>query len=952
MASHDYENAPLPAENTDPNDRSAESSNPVSREGSQPPKRRKNVQFTPGGESVDIENKKETFDLRDDTNQPPRPKPLPKLRYSTGTMRNGSPSAIGRQRSPTRISERSEDIADSPARAPVRPHRPTIMRLPSSDSVIDKSDNEEGDEDKGGKESEEDADVDLVEKAISQQSAQDRAERLSRLMGSHSAPGSHRTSPERRQNSHDVRARSPPPSPPSSVDVQDGMPFDPDQLPLKKLKTPRKKFGIEDSTDDEDEEEPDKPSEEAGKKRNRYREATARLFKHYTGKDSPKLFRVQAESPDSRSGAQTPVYERDPHIYVPRPKKYRDGYLSSLLKLYNEEGVGSALSHIPAGPEAVARAAHRRDSNILPLIEPRPHGQSQAGTPRDTPGASPVISPAVSGTSTPKGKHQKWYYKNPKSRSTGALSDLVSSSSVLAQPGVAKHKASASNEQSAVRPKPKQKQSSGNAIDTLGNLLSGKKRRQSRQSSVSIHVNMAETVKRQAYLQNICRCLMQYGAPTHRLEGNIHCDLLSWMNANIKTEYMRMSARVLEIDGQFLYIPGCMIISFDDAQTHTTEVKIVRTTQGIHLSKLRDIHEVYKEVIHDIIDVEEATHRLDEITRQDPIHGNWNRVLVHGFASATVGPFAFGARPIDLPIAFILGCILGCLQIIVAPRSDLYANVFEISAAVITSFLARAFGSIHGGKLFCFSALAQSAITMILPGYTVLCGSLELQSRNIVAGSVRMVYAVLYSLFLGFGITIGTTVYGALDNKATSQTMCDATMPFWFKWIFVPPFTLAIIYIHQAKFKQMPVMVGIAFIGYMVNYWAAQKFTSNAQIANTLGALAIGLMGNLYSRLRHGMAAAVLLPAIFVQVPSGLSAGASLVSGLTSANEITKNNGSVANGTTTVSYSSLGTADVNSMVFNVAYSIIQVVIGITVGLFLSALIVYPFGKKRSGLFSF
>ena len=424
------------------------------------------------------------------------------------------------------------------------------------------------------------------------------------------------------------------------------------------------------------------------------------------------------------------------------------------------------------------------------------------------------------------------------------------------------------------------------------------------------------------------------------------------MAANTQIEYMRMSARVLEIDGQFLYIPGCMIISFDDAQTHTTEVKIVRTAQGIHLSKLRDVHEVYKEVIHDVIDVEEATHRLDEITQQGDTYNRWSRILVHGVASATVGPFAFGARPIDLPIAFILGCILGFLQIYVAPQSDLYANVFEISAAVITSFLARAFGSIHGGKLFCFSALAQSAITMILPGYTVLCGSLELQSRNLIAGSVRMVYAVLYSLFLGFGITIGTTLYGAIDKGATSQTTCDVTMPFWFKWIFVPPFTLAIIYINQAKGKQMPIMVGIAFVGYMVNYWSAQRFASNAQVANTLGALAIGLMGNLYSRLRHGLAAAALLPAIFVQVPSGLSAGASLVSGVTSANQITKNNGSVANGTTTVSTTDLGAGDVNSMVFNVAYSIIQVATGITVGLFLSALIVYPFGKKRSGLFSF
>lgn len=416
---------------------------------------------------------------------------------------------------------------------------------------------------------------------------------------------------------------------------------------------------------------------------------------------------------------------------------------------------------------------------------------------------------------------------------------------------------------------------------------------------------------------------------------------------------MRMSARVLEIDGQFLYIPGCMIISFDDSATHTTEVKIVRTNQGVNLGKLRDVHEVYKEVVHDLIGVEEAVQRLDEINNRKDQYHPWVRVIVYGFASACVGPFAFGARPIDLPIAFLLGCLLGIMQLIIAPRSELYSNIFEISAAVLTSFLARAFGSISGGSVFCFSALAQSSIALILPGYTVLCGSLELQSRNIVAGSVRMVYAIIYSLFLGFGITIGTSFYGGIDKNAASRTTCETSMPFWFELIFVPPFTLCLIIINQGKWKQMPIMLGIAFVGYIVNHFSALRFASNAQVANTLGALAIGVLGNLYSRLRHGLAAAALLPAIFVQVPSGLAAGGSLVSGVTSANQITNQTGS-ANGTTTIGNpaSVAQGVDVNSMVFNVAYSMIQVAIGITVGLFLSALIVYPFGKRRSGLFSF
>jgi uncharacterized membrane protein YjjB (DUF3815 family) len=165
-----------------------------------------------------------------------------------------------------------------------------------------------------------------------------------------------------------------------------------------------------------------------------------------------------------------------------------------------------------------------------------------------------------------------------------------------------------------------------------------------------------------------------------------------------------------------------------------------------------------------------------------------------------------------------------------------------------------------------------------------------------VAGSVRMVYAIIYSLFLGYGITIGTVLYGLLDSNATSATTCSNPIPGYQKWIFPGLFTLCLCYIHQAKWKQVPAMVIIAIVGYIVNFLSAQKFPSSPQISNTFGALAIGVMGNLYSRVRHGAAAAALIPAIFVQVPSGLAASGSLLAGLSSADLIT-NTTFYANGT-------------------------------------------------------
>lgn len=52
-----------------------------------------------------------------------------------------------------------------------------------------------------------------------------------------------------------------------------------------------------------------------------------------------------------------------------------------------------------------------------------------------------------------------------------------------------------------------------------------------------------------------------------------------------------------------------------------------------------------------------------------------------------------------------------------------------------------------------------------MQGFIVLCGSLELSSRNIVAGSVRLCYAVVYSLFLGFGLAIGAEAYERLTSR-------------------------------------------------------------------------------------------------------------------------------------------------------------------------------------------
>lgn len=343
-------------------------------------------------------------------------------------------------------------------------------------------------------------------------------------------------------------------------------------------------------------------------------------------------------------------------VSVPTPKRYRGGVLSQLLKLYK-----------PSDASQPRRPGHHQ-RNI---------SASSAGH----------TSGSESGHTTPS--RRKWYEQN---RSQDTLANLIEASARLANPNTGGSGGGVgSSSASPKKKRPKAKRAGSNSLFH---------HHQKEETRIAVHI--AGILARQGYIIKLCRALMLYGAPTHRLE-----------------EYLSMSARVLEIEGQFLYLPGCMVVSFDDTSTHTTEVRIVRTVQGIDLGKLKDVHQVYKEVMHDVIGVEEGTERIEAIIAAREKFHPWTRVLIFGLTSATAAPFSFKARFIDLPLAFCLGCLVGALQLIVAPKSNMYSNVFEVSATVIVSFMGRAFGSISNSNLFCFSAITQGGIVMLLPGYSV-----------------------------------------------------------------------------------------------------------------------------------------------------------------------------------------------------------------------------------------
>ncbi|KAK1229511.1 pheromone-regulated protein prm10 [Marasmius sp. AFHP31] len=479
---------------------------------------------------------------------------------------------------------------------------------------------------------------------------------------------------------------------------------------------------------------------------------------------------------------------------------------------------------------------------------------------------------------------------------------------------------------------------------------------------VRIEFNIVSMAHRQEFLLKLARALMTFGAPSHRIESQLVA-----------------AGRILEVEAEIIHLPSVIICSFGDQELGCSETHFVRCGGRLALGALHKVHLIYRAVVHDEISAKKAAQQLEDLLNAPPLYPASFRCILAFCLSALICPLAFGGSFLDMWVAGAGALILSVLQLC-ATKSALYANVFEITVAIFVSFAARGLSSIRT-QIFCYTAISSSAIIGILPGYLILSSSLELASKNIVCGSVKMVYALIYTLFLGFGLQIGSDFYllfdrsmrRRLDDLASSlektvsltgtwvsdnaTTNASAPMvgiwtfsravalksqdihegcyrphsfpwylqpfPEWPAFIIVPVFSLlsSLANLQPLKSKQLPVMVIISCCSYASNKVANHYIFNRSDVVSAIGAFTVGVLGNVYSRKMGGTAFTSMVTGVLFLVPSGLS----------QAGGITANGNGI----------------------DIGGAMIAVTIGITVGLFMSQALVYMFGtRKNAAVFSF
>lgn len=339
------------------------------------------------------------------------------------------------------------------------------------------------------------------------------------------------------------------------------------------------------------------------------------------------------------------------------------------------------------------------------------------------------------------------------------------------------------------------------------------------------------------------RALHRYGTPAHRLETCLD----------------RVCAE-LGIEAEAFSTPTTIIMSFGAPAELKT--RMMRVEGGeLDMGKLAQVDELADRVIDHSITIEEGITKLEAIIKGPSRFGRGISTLVHGVTAGALAIF-FGGSLADVALAGMIGLTLGLLAQLLKRSTD-QTRVFELVGSAFAAFAADVASSTH--YPISPSLVTLAALVVLLPGLSLTVAMTELATRSLIAGTARLMSAVIVLLELVIGVALGERVATSL---VTVQHLTAVPLPEYANWIALAASSVALAILVQAQVRA----IGWIMAGCLVAYLGSRLGTAvlDSQLGVLIGAFALGVLSNVYARLLDRPSQVVSVPAVLLLVPGGM----------------------------------------------------------------------------------
>lgn len=341
----------------------------------------------------------------------------------------------------------------------------------------------------------------------------------------------------------------------------------------------------------------------------------------------------------------------------------------------------------------------------------------------------------------------------------------------------------------------------------------------------------------------LARTLHRYGTPAHRLE-----------------EAMRVCCHRLGIDAEVFTTPTAIIMSFGDE--HELKTRLLRVSGGeLDLGKLAAVDALADEVASRRVTPTDGLVRLDAIVDGKPQWGRVASTLSHALTCGAIAVF-FGGSIADVAVAGAIGLALGLLAQLIARSTD-QTRVFELVGAALAAVTAGLVSSVWSTVSAPLVTIA--ALVVLLPGMGLTVAMTELATRNPIAGTARLMSAVIVLLELVVGVALGDRLAEVL---VTVHPATPDPLPAWAPWVALTSAGVGVSILCQAQVKAFGWILAACVVGYVGSRYGTAWL--GGQLGVLVGAFVVGVLSNLYARLLGRPSQVVSVPAVLLLVPGSM----------------------------------------------------------------------------------
>ena len=357
-------------------------------------------------------------------------------------------------------------------------------------------------------------------------------------------------------------------------------------------------------------------------------------------------------------------------------------------------------------------------------------------------------------------------------------------------------------------------------------------------------MHSAEFIEKRRFIVKLGKMLHKFGTPAYRLEVHL---------LNV--------AEFLGIGAAFAITPTVLTFVIWQPGEDSEYTHVARVMPGeLDLGSLSRTDEIVDAVANNLMTLQDATARLNEIAAMPNPYSRKATFLAYGAAG---GAFAMlmQASWTDVAYATVLS-LLVYLFVLWAEKSRRVTNMLEPLVALVSALAATAIAAYFDPSIN-VPIVVLSAIIVFIPGLALTLGLAELAARHLVSGTARIMDAVMLLFKLYFGAFLGMALGAKLFGDVPFQP--GLAVPAWTSWLAVAALCGSLVIVFRARKKHAFWGLLSGFIAYAASQVGGLYL--GLALGAFVGAFAVGIYGNLFTRFMDAPASIVSLQGMIVLVP-------------------------------------------------------------------------------------